>query len=39
MYNEQIKMIERSAKLIFGGERRENTYQKCQILNIDQELW
>ena len=23
MYNEQIKMIERSAKLIFGGERRE----------------
>ena len=28
MYNEQIKMIERSAKLIFGGERREKYISK-----------
>lgn len=28
MYNEQIKMIERSAKLIFGGERRRKYISK-----------
>ena len=28
MYNEQIKMIERSAKLIFSGERREKCISK-----------